>query len=173
MDMDTAESLNQRSIEMLQARTIVLEAVAISLTAQVSRLAARITSGLFRGGTVAGVAALLLGSQAFAAAPAPSNVIHGCYAVGKNGLPSGNSIRIIKADIQHCATGEATLTWNVRGPIGPIGLIGRQVPTAGRAARRPPTASASSIVRPARTAGRTSSARSVQPAHRARKGLPG
>src|SRR5256885_3149779 len=72
------------------------------------------------------VAALALGSFAFAAIPDAGGVIHGCY---KKIAPSQGTLRVIdsgKSDV--CNNNEASLNWNQQGPQGLQGLQGAQGP---------------------------------------------
>jgi type VI secretion system secreted protein Hcp len=75
-------------------------------------------------------AAVALGAGtavAIAAIPSTSDgVIHACY-VTTGTLPG--QLRVVDADAnppQPCTTGEATLTWNQQGPVGPQGDPGPQ-----------------------------------------------
>jgi type VI secretion system secreted protein Hcp len=73
-------------------------------------------------------AAVALGAGtavAIAAIPSTSDgVIHGCYLTTSTAGRTVGELRVIDADAtpaQNCAAGEATLTWNQQGPVGPQG----------------------------------------------------
>jgi type VI secretion system Hcp family effector len=74
-------------------------------------------------------AAVALGAGtavAIAAIPSTSDgVIHGCYLTTTTAATQTvGALRVVDADAtppQTCTTGEATLTWNQQGPIGPQG----------------------------------------------------
>jgi type VI secretion system secreted protein Hcp len=74
-------------------------------------------------------AAVALGAGtavAIAAIPSTSDgVIHGCYLTTSTAAgQTVGELRVVDADAtpaQNCAAGEATLTWNQQGPLGPPG----------------------------------------------------
>jgi hypothetical protein len=68
------------------------------------------------------VAALALGSLAFAAIPDAGGVIHSCY---KKIAPNQGTLRLIDtAKSDACTNNETSLNWNQQGPKGDIGLQG-------------------------------------------------
>ena len=54
--------------------------------------------------------------------PDAKGVIHGCYS------KSGGSIRVIDDSVTTCNANETSLSWNMTGPIGPIGRKDRLGP---------------------------------------------
>jgi hypothetical protein len=87
--------------------------------------------GAFLG--VAGFAALLAGTVAYATIPESNGVIHGCYLNNAGGLPpiigaSQGTLRVVDPSKgQACDSGETALSWNQvgqRGPAGPQGPAG-------------------------------------------------
>jgi type VI secretion system secreted protein Hcp len=83
-------------------------------------------------------AAVVLGAGtavAIAAIPSTSDgVIHGCYLTTSTAAgQTVGELRVVDADAtppQNCAAGEATLTWNQQGPVGPSGPQGDPGPPA-------------------------------------------
>jgi len=65
----------------------------------------------------AAVGAAALGGTALASIPGSDGVIHTCYTKSTGG------IRIIDS-AGSCKSGETSLDWNQKGPIGPQGLVG-------------------------------------------------
>jgi hypothetical protein len=70
------------------------------------------------GTIVAGIAAVALGSTAFAAIPDSGGLIHSCYK------KSGGALRVIDTASASCDSNETPLDWNQQGPQGPQGAPG-------------------------------------------------
>jgi hypothetical protein len=70
------------------------------------------------GAIVAGIAAIGLGSTAYAAIPDSGSVIHSCYK------KSGGVVRVIDTASTSCDSNETPLDWNQQGPQGPQGVPG-------------------------------------------------
>lgn len=69
-------------------------------------------------GMVCGLAITLLSGIALASTPTSTSVIHGCYDRDTGVL------RVLDVSVATCASSEATLDWNRRGPAGPAGVSG-------------------------------------------------